>query len=132
MNINYHFLADNPGICNKENGWHNVTLGNEEFTLFCENGRILMQSMISGSESFDELKEDYQKGLNIDGNYMISLNALHILTTSYGFNTMDIHMNDGILFAQYSDFIIGNEVSLRLVIFNSLLNSSRFGFYYKN
>ena len=110
----------NPGICYKENGWNTITLGNEIFTLYCDNGRILVQSMISGSESFDELKEDYQKGLNIDGNYMISLNALHILTTSYGFNTMDIYMNDDTnvrsSWAQYSDFIIGNEVSLRLVI----------------
>ena len=104
-------LAD-PGICNEDGIYYqSITLANQELSLFCDTGKVLVQKMsYPDSDFFDVLKEDYEKGLNGSENYMISLDALHILTSSYGFNNLFIYTDGGS--RQFSNFIIGDKVSV--------------------
>ena len=74
------------------------------------------------SEFFDQLQEDYELGLDdsvtgdntsgdlVTNNYMINLKALHILTNTYGYNTLEISMSNGSINEKYEDFLIGDEV----------------------
>ena len=82
----------------------------------------MVQKMVQSSEFFDQLQEDYELGLDdsvtgdnasgdlVTNNYMINLKALHILTNTYGYNTLQISMNNGSMNTKYEDFLIGDEV----------------------
>ena len=99
-----------------------LELNGQFYNLLCDNGRILVQKMTEASEYFDKLQEDYELGLDdsvtsddasgdlVTKNYMINLNVLHILTTTYGYNTLYVSMSDGSINAKYEDFVIGDEV----------------------
>ena len=118
-----------------------LELNGQFYNLLCDNGRIVVQKMVESSEFFDQLQEDYELGLDdsvtgdnasgdlVTNNYMINLKALHILTNTYGYNTLEISMSNGSINEKYEDFLIGDEViqcskskHLRYTILDKLSN----------
>ena len=124
----FHFLGENNTLIDEDfcagdgKFYVSLELNGQFYNLLCDNGRIVVQKMGEPSEFFDQLQEDYELGLDdsvtgdnasgdlVTNNYMINLKALHILTNTYGYNTLQISMSNGSMNAKYEDFLIGDEV----------------------
>ncbi|XP_017855168.1 fibrinogen-like protein 1 [Drosophila busckii] len=82
------------------------------FPVYCDNGWIVVQRRINGSENFHRNWRAYKEGFgNVRGEFFIGLEKLHHLTTMRT-HELRIILEDfwgNVRHAQYSEFLIGDE-----------------------